>query len=89
MIRMTATDWTPSLDSLCGRRVAITNDANTIAVVDGIRRGIASLTDVPKELAAKVIFDQSDFVRDAIGEDIEPRLRELFESDPGRRRAEP
>ena len=41
-------------------------DANTIAVVDGIRRGIASLTDVPKELAAKVIFDQSDFVRDAI-----------------------
>ena len=41
-------------------------DENTIAVVDGIRRGIASLTDVPKELAAKVIFDQSDFVRDAI-----------------------
>ena len=29
-----------------------------------------------------------DFVRDAIGEDIEPRLRELLDADPARRRPE-
>ncbi len=41
-------------------------DANTIAVVDGIRRGVASLLDVPKNLVASVVFDQSQFVRNAI-----------------------
>ena len=41
-------------------------DANTIAVVDGIKRGVAHLLDVPKQLIATVVFDQSKFVRGAI-----------------------
>ncbi len=41
-------------------------DANTIAVVDGIRRGVQDLLDVPKQLVASVVFDQSQFVRSAI-----------------------
>lgn len=41
-------------------------DANTIAVVDGIRDALENLVDVPKELIARVLFDQSVFVRDAI-----------------------
>jgi len=42
-------------------------DANTIAVVDGIKAAVAKLTDVPRELVAKVVFDQSIFVKSAIG----------------------
>jgi hydrophobic/amphiphilic exporter-1 (mainly G- bacteria), HAE1 family len=41
-------------------------DANTIAVVDGIREGVSQLLDVPKQLVANVVFDQSKFVRSAI-----------------------
>ena len=41
-------------------------DANTIAVVDGIKAGVSQLLDVPKQLIAKVVFDQSKFVRSAI-----------------------
>jgi len=41
-------------------------DANTIAVVDGIRAGVAHLLDVPRQLIADVVFDQSKFVRSAI-----------------------
>ena len=41
-------------------------DANTIAVVDGIRQGVSHLLDVPKQLIASVVFDQSQFVRNAI-----------------------
>ena len=41
-------------------------DANTIAVVDGIKKAIANLFDVPKQLVTKVVFDQSVFVRNAI-----------------------
>jgi len=41
-------------------------DANTIAVVDGIRAGVSRLLDVPKQLIANVVFDQSKFVRSAI-----------------------
>jgi hydrophobic/amphiphilic exporter-1 (mainly G- bacteria), HAE1 family len=41
-------------------------DANTIAVVDGIKAGVAHLLDVPRQLVAKVVFDQSVFVRSAI-----------------------
>ena len=41
-------------------------DANTIAVVDGIKDAVAHLIDVPKQLVAKVVFDQSVFVRNAI-----------------------
>src|SRR5579872_3052476 len=41
-------------------------DANTIAVVDGIKEGVSHLLDVPKQLIANVVFDQSRFVRSAI-----------------------
>jgi len=41
-------------------------DANTIEVVDGIKKAISNLFDVPKQLVAKVVFDQSVFVRNAI-----------------------
>jgi multidrug efflux pump subunit AcrB len=41
-------------------------DANTIAVVDGIKRAVAHLIDIPRELVTKVVFDQSVFVRNAI-----------------------
>ncbi len=41
-------------------------DANTIAVVDGIKAGVSHLLDVPRQLVAKVVFDQSVFVRSAI-----------------------
>ena len=41
-------------------------DANTIAVVNGIKRAVAHLTDVPKQLVTKVVFDQSVFVKGAI-----------------------
>jgi HAE1 family hydrophobic/amphiphilic exporter-1 len=41
-------------------------DANTIAVVNGIKNAVAGLVDVPKSLIAKVVFDQSVFVKSAI-----------------------
>ncbi|HYL12925.1 MAG TPA: efflux RND transporter permease subunit [Terriglobales bacterium] len=41
-------------------------DTNTIAVVNGIKKAVAGLTDVPKQLIAKVVFDQSIFVKMAI-----------------------
>ena len=41
-------------------------DSNTISVVNGIRNAISTLVDVPKQLVAKVVFDQSAFVKVAI-----------------------
>lgn len=41
-------------------------DTNTLAVVDGIQKAVQGLTDIPKQLSAKVVFDQSLFVRRAI-----------------------
>jgi hydrophobic/amphiphilic exporter-1 (mainly G- bacteria), HAE1 family len=41
-------------------------DSNTIAVVDGIRDALSHLVDIPKKLVAKVVFDQSAFVKAAI-----------------------
>src|ERR1041385_5853759 len=41
-------------------------DTNTIAVVQGIRDAIAHLYDIPKQLKAAVVFDQSAFVKEAI-----------------------
>ena len=41
-------------------------DVNTIAVVDGVKRAVAGLLDVPKSLVTSVIFDQSVFVKTAI-----------------------
>jgi len=41
-------------------------EANTIAVVNGIREAVANLIDIPKSLVANVVFDQSVFVKTAI-----------------------
>lgn len=41
-------------------------DTNTITVVDGIKDAITHLIDIPKELIADVVFDQSQFVKTAI-----------------------
>jgi multidrug efflux pump subunit AcrB len=41
-------------------------DTNTIAVVSGIREAILHLRDIPRQLKAFVVFDQSVFVREAI-----------------------
>lgn len=41
-------------------------DANTIAIVDGIKSAVKHLVDVPNALVTKVVFDQSAFVKSAI-----------------------
>ena len=41
-------------------------DANTIVVVNGVKRIVAHLLDVPRQLVTQVVFDQSVFVRTAI-----------------------
>src|SRR5262249_23038264 len=41
-------------------------DTNTIAVVDGIKKAVQHLFDVPQQLVTRVVFDQSVFVKTAI-----------------------
>jgi multidrug efflux pump subunit AcrB len=41
-------------------------DSNTIAIVDGVRRTVGHLMDVPAAMKTAVVFDQSRFVRTAI-----------------------
>jgi multidrug efflux pump subunit AcrB len=41
-------------------------NSNTIAVVDGIKAAIKHLRDIPAQMKARVVFDQSVFVRQAI-----------------------
>ena len=41
-------------------------DGNTIAIVSGIKNAVGDLVDVPKNLMAKVVFDQSVYVKTAI-----------------------
>jgi multidrug efflux pump subunit AcrB len=41
-------------------------DTNTIQVVDGVKEVLSRLTDIPKELAPRLVFDQSLFVKRAI-----------------------
>ena len=41
-------------------------DTNTIAVVNGIKKAITTLRDIPAQLHAHVVFDQSLFVKQAI-----------------------
>ncbi|HXA67114.1 MAG TPA: efflux RND transporter permease subunit [Bryobacteraceae bacterium] len=41
-------------------------DTNTIQVVDGIRDMLKKLFDIPRQLKATVVFDQSAFVKEAI-----------------------
>jgi multidrug efflux pump subunit AcrB len=41
-------------------------DTNTIAVVNGIRKAIQTLRDIPEQMKTHVVFDQSLFVKQAI-----------------------
>ena len=41
-------------------------DTNTIAVVNGIRKLLTNLYDIPKQLSTALLFDQSVFVKEAI-----------------------
>jgi HAE1 family hydrophobic/amphiphilic exporter-1 len=41
-------------------------DTNTIEVVDGVRKLIGHLFDIPKQMTADLLFDQSGFVKEAI-----------------------
>jgi hydrophobic/amphiphilic exporter-1 (mainly G- bacteria), HAE1 family len=41
-------------------------DTNTIAVVDGVRKLIKHLYDIPKQMVTGIVFDQSVYVREAI-----------------------
>jgi len=41
-------------------------DTNTIAVVDGIKKAVDGLFGLPEQLQAKVVFDQSVYVKQAI-----------------------
>ncbi len=41
-------------------------DTNTIAVVNGIRTAVDRLVDIPQQLVTNVVFDQSQFVKNAI-----------------------
>jgi multidrug efflux pump subunit AcrB len=41
-------------------------DSNTIAVVDGVRKQLTKLFDIPQGMESTVVFDQSKFVKTAI-----------------------
>jgi multidrug efflux pump subunit AcrB len=41
-------------------------DTNTIQVVNGVRKVIGNLFDIPKQMVAELLFDQSVFVKEAI-----------------------
>jgi multidrug efflux pump subunit AcrB len=41
-------------------------DTNTIAVVNGIKSAVSRLLDIPPQLRTDVVFDQSQFVKNAI-----------------------
>jgi len=41
-------------------------DTNTIEVVDGVSKLISHLFDIPKQMTADLLFDQSGFVKEAI-----------------------
>jgi HAE1 family hydrophobic/amphiphilic exporter-1 len=41
-------------------------DTNTIAVVNGVKELIGHLYDIPKQMSAELLFDQSSFVKEAI-----------------------
>ena len=41
-------------------------DTNTIAVVDGVKNAVSHLFNVPSALGTQVVFDQSQFVKNAI-----------------------
>ncbi len=52
--------------------------ANTIEVVNGVKRVLSHLLDVPKQLVHDVVFDQSEFIRGAIENLIHEGIIGLF-----------
>lgn len=53
-------------------------DTNTIAVVDGVKDAVSRLTDIPPQLKANVVFDQSEFVKKEIRNLIHDGAAGLF-----------
>src|SRR5208283_2450909 len=53
-------------------------DTNTIAVVDGVRALIGHLYDIPKQMIATLVFDQSVYVKEAIHTVLHEGLIGLF-----------
>jgi HAE1 family hydrophobic/amphiphilic exporter-1 len=53
-------------------------DTNTLSVVDGVRKVLAHLVDVPPQLAAQVAMDQSQLIRNSIATLIHEGLTGLF-----------
>lgn len=41
-------------------------DSNTIAIVDGIKKVLSNLVDIPQQLATQLFFDQSLYIRSSI-----------------------
>ena len=53
-------------------------NSNTIAIVNGVRDRVKGLLDIPKTLVATVVFDQSQYVKTAIGNVIREIIIGLF-----------
>ena len=53
-------------------------DTNTIEVVNGIREMIGHLFDIPKQMTASLVFDQSVYVKEAIHTVLHEGLLGLF-----------
>jgi multidrug efflux pump subunit AcrB len=53
-------------------------DTNTIEVVNGIRDLVGHLFDIPKQMAASLVFDQSVYVKEAIHTVLHEGLMGLF-----------
>jgi len=49
-------------------------DTNTIQVVDGVRKLLGHLYDIPKQMKADLLFDQSVFVKEAINTVLDESL---------------
>ena len=53
-------------------------DTNTIEVVNGVRSLIGHLFDIPKQMTASLVFDQSVYVKEAINTVLHEGLMGLF-----------
>ncbi len=53
-------------------------DTNTLSVVDGVKKVLSHLTDVPRQLVAQVVMDQSQLIRSSISTLIHEGLTGLF-----------
>jgi multidrug efflux pump subunit AcrB len=53
-------------------------DTNTIEVVNGVRKLLGHLYDIPKQMVAKLVFDQSTYVKEAIHTVLHEGVMGLF-----------